>query len=316
MNFRTQIDIKKEHHQIDYDSNIMLIGSCFAKNIGNKFNHYKFQNNVNPLGILFHPKAIEKLITNAINCQKYKNDDIFLFNEKWHCFDSHSELSESSKKGLLQNLNTYIDNTNQRIQQASHLIITLGTAWVYRFIETDRIVANCHKIPQKKFLKELLSVDDISESLDAIISLVKSVNNNVEIIFTVSPIRHLKDGYSENSLSKAHLLSAIHRIIEPRNHSYYFPSFEIMMDDLRDYRFYKNDMLHLNKTAIDYIWGHFKNTWIDNKSFVLMDEIESILKSLSHKPFDEKSEKHQHFLLQLNKKIARLEERYPQIKFK
>ena len=204
---------------------------------------------------------------------------------------------------------------NQRIQQASHLIITLGTAWVYRFIETDHIVANCHKIPQKKFLKELLSVDDISESIDAIISLVKSVNNNVKIIFTVSPIRHLKDGYSENSLSKAHLLSAIHRIVEPRNQSYYFPSFEIMMDDLRDYRFYKNDMLHPNKTAINYIWEHFKSTWIDKKSFELMDEIESILKSLSHKPFDEKSEKHQQFLLQLNNKITSLKERYPEIQF-
>ena len=315
MNFRTQIPIKKAHHQIDYGAKIMLFGSCFTENISNELNHFKFQTTVNPFGILFHPKAIESLITNIINEKMYTEEDIFFQNDLWHCFEAHSELSDLSKELLLQKLNALIQMTNQQIQDATHIIITLGTAWVYRFIETDIIVANCHKIPQKKFLKELLTVDEVSESMDAIISLLKSINDEVEIVFTVSPVRHLKDGYTENALSKAHLLSSIHRIIEPRNRTHYFPSFEIMMDDLRDYRFYKKDMLHPNDTAVQYIWEQFKNTWIDEKSFDLMKDIDSIQKGLKHKPFHKNSVQHQQFLSELNKKIDYIEQKFPQIKF-
>ena len=193
MNFRTQIPIKnKSNNRIDHKSKILLFGSCFSENIGEKFNYFKFQNTTNPFGILFHPKAIETLITNAINEKVYTDKDIFFHNERWHSFDVHSELSNSSKEDLLGNLNSKITGTNKQLQESTHIIITLGTSWVYRFIETDTIVANCHKIPQKKFLKELLSVEEIVESLEAIINLMKSINPKVEVIFTVSPVRHLK----------------------------------------------------------------------------------------------------------------------------
>ncbi len=306
MTFRTQIPLKKAHNQIDYQSKVLLFGSCFSENIGNKLNYFKFQNSSNPFRILFHVKAIENLITNAINQKEYTEEDILFHNERWHCFDAHSGLSDTSKNTLLQNLNSAIKSTHQQINDASHLIITLGTAWVYRFIETDAIVANCHKVPQKKFLKEILPVDEIAESLEAIISLIKNVNPTIEIIFTVSPVRHLKDGFTENSLSKAHLLSAIYQIIEPRKHLHYFPSYEIMLDDLRDYRFYNSDMIHPNETAIEYIWEHFKNTWIDESSQNLMTEIDSIQKGLAHKPFNENSKQHQQFLENLQLKINAL----------
>ncbi len=316
MIFRTQIPLKKAQFQIDYNSKVLLIGSCFTKNIGDKLEYFKFQSSTNPFGILFHPKAIEKLIVDSVNKEVYTEDDLFFFNERWYCFDAHSDLSGDSKEKLLSNLNDTILYTFKNIQQATHLIITLGTAWVYRFIETDQIVANCHKVPQKKFLKELLSPEVISESLAAIVSLIKTLNRRVEIIFTVSPVRHLKDGFIENSLSKANLISGIHQIADPRNQTHYFPSYEIMIDDLRDYRFYKKDMLHPNETAVDYIWEIFKKTWIKENAFEWMQGVDSIQKGLAHRPINPTSEKHQKFLLDLKKKMELLSQKMPHIIFK
>ena len=311
MTFRTQIPIEnKSNNLLDHKSKVLLFGSCFTENIGAKLNYFKFHNSINPFGILFHPKAIEKLITNAINKKKNTEKDVFLHNERWHSFDAHSALSSSSKDELITTLNSGINSTHQFINSSTHIIITLGTSWIYRFIENDSIVANCHKIPQKKFLKQLLSVDEIIGSLEAIVSLIKSVNPKTEIIFTVSPVRHLKDGFIENMHSKAHLLSAIHQVIEPRNQTHYFPSYEIMMDELRDYRFYKNDMIHPNETAINYIWQQFKNTWIDEKSIDLMTQIDTIQKGLSHRPFNENSTQHQQFVGDLQLKINKLQTQY------
>ena len=310
MNFRTNIQLQKERNQIDYNSKLLLIGSCFSENIYKKLDYFKFNTFSNPFGILFNPKAIEKLITNAINLNVYTEKDVFQLNERWHCFDAHSDLSATNKDELVRNLNTSITNTNKFINEASHIVITLGTAWVYRFIKTDNYVGNCHKIPQKKFLKELLSVNEILDSLENICTLINEINPQVNIIFTVSPVRHLKDGFTENSLSKSHLLSAIHQIIDKRKQKYYFPSYEIMMDDLRDYRFYNNDMLHPNETAINYIWEQFQNVWINEKSGSLMKEIDTIQKGLAHKPFNPNSEQHQQFLAHLNQKIDQLKTTY------
>jgi len=260
--FQTKIILDKQvNDQIDYSSNILLLGSCFAENIGEKLEYFKFQNTVNPFGILFHPKAIENCLANAINAKVYSEEDLFMHNERWHCFEAHSKLSNSNKESLVSDLNKEVRQSHHLISTASHIIITLGTSWVYRFIETDTIVANCHKVPQKEFLKELLSVDEVVQSLEAIIALIKLENPRVSIIFTVSPIRHAKDGFVENNLSKSHLISGIHHIINKREKVFYFPSYEIMMDELRDYRFYKDDMLHPSSMAISHIWEGFKTTY-------------------------------------------------------
>tara|TARA_R110001583_G_scaffold112186_1_gene261470 strand:+ start:12520 stop:13464 length:945 start_codon:yes stop_codon:yes gene_type:complete len=314
MKFRTNITLQKEHNQIDYNSKLMLIGSCFSENISKKLNYFKFNTFSNPFGILFNPIAIEKLITNAINLKEYTAKDIFQLNERWHCFDAHSDLSAISKNELLENLNSEIKATHKKLKEASHLIITLGTSWVYRFIESDSIVGNCHKIPQKKFSKELLSVKKIITSLENCIALIKSINPTINITFTVSPVRHLKDGFVENSQSKAHLLSAIHQVTTNRNNIYYFPSYEIMLDDLREYRFYNSDMIHPNETAINYIWEQFKQVWISENSIAIMNEVETIQKGLAHKPFNPNSEQHQKFIVSLNRKIQDLENNYT-IKF-
>ncbi|WP_439131408.1 GSCFA domain-containing protein [Polaribacter sp.] len=316
MKFQTNISIQKEtRNQIDYNSKVLLLGSCFSENIGTKFNYYKFQSQQNPFGILFHPKAIENLIINSINEKIYSEDNLIYQNERWHCFDAHSSLSSHDKEQLLENLNLAVSKTHIDIKEASHIIITLGTSWIYRFIESDEIVANCHKIPQKKFLKELLTVDEITESLEAIISLLKSINNHINIIFTVSPVRHLKDGFIENTLSKSHLIAGIHSVVDKRNNTHYFPSYEIMMDELRDYRFYAEDMIHPNTTAINYIWERFVYSWFSETTLPTLKEIETIQKGMMHRPFNEKSEKHQLFLKNLSEKKERITAKYPFIKF-
>lgn len=319
MNLQTKIPLQpQQHNQIDYNSSILLLGSCFVENIGNKLDYFKFKKLQNPLGILFQPLAIERLITNAINEKDYTEDDIFFNNEQWHCYDAHSKLSATSKEDLLNNLNEQIKLTHQQISKSTHIVITLGTAWVYRHIETDSIVANCHKVPQKKFLKELLSVNEITESLQSITALIRSVNKEASVLFTVSPVRHLKDGFVENTQSKAHLISAIHSVLSPRAQSrglYYFLSYEIMMDELRDYRFYAEDMIHPNQTAINYIWEKFQEVWISKEASKTMDDVDVVQKGLQHRPFNSKSEAHQKFLESLEEKIALLQKKHSDIVF-
>ena len=316
MELQTRLQLKPQrYHQIDYHSKIALFGSCFSEHIAEKFDYYKFQKFDNPFGILFHPLAIENLLVNAINNKQYSEDDIFFLNEQWHCFEAHSKLSNISKEDLLNELNTQIKATHKFLNEASHIIITLGTAWVYKRIETDQFVANCHKVPQKKFQKELLSVDTVAESLDAIVSLIKTLNLEVSIIFTVSPVRHIKDGFVENTQSKSHLIAAIHQIVEPRQHLYYFPSYEIMLDELRDYRFYKEDMLHPNAQAIQYIWEQFHKVWISELANQTLHDVAYIQKGLSHRPFNSESEAHQLFLQKLREKQVQLQSLFHHIQF-
>ena len=316
MQFRTQIPFeRKKYNQIDYNAEILMFGSCFTENIGAKLNHFKFPTTVNPFGILFHPRAIENLVLNAINEYIYTEENIFFHNELWHCYEAHSSLSSRSKEMLLQRLNRSIHLTNKLIHKSTHIIITLGTAWVYRLIEKDTIVANCHKIPQKKFLKELLTVDEITESLRSIMALIRSVNKNTSILFTISPVRHLKDGFVENQQSKSHLIAAVHQVIESKNNISYFPSYEIMMDELRDYRFYNEDMVHPNPTAIEYIWRKFSSVWMSDPTIQIMEVVNSIQKNLNHKPFNSDCKQHQEFLKNTVAKIKELQLKFPKINF-
>lgn len=322
LKLQTKIPLQKQSENlIDYNSSVLFLGSCFSENIGDKLNYFKFSNQQNPFGILFHPKAIETLIFNAVNKKKYVKHDVFFHNEQWHCFDAHSKLSNSFKIRLLSNLNTQIELTNTYIKKATHIIITLGTAWVYQFCETSHLVSNCHKIPQNQFSKALLTVEDILKTLINIEETISAINPKANLIFTVSPIRHIKDGFIQNMQSKAHLITAIHEFLSNKKvsivnlNSFYFPSYELMMDELRDYRFYKADMLHPNNTAIHYIWECFKTVWIDNKALKIMDEVDTVQKGLRHKPFNVNSEAHQKFIQKLEVKINNLKSQYPHFTF-
>ena len=317
MILQTKVTLQKEaKNPISYASKIVLLGSCFSENIGDQLNYFKFQTVQNPFGILFHPKAIKELVANAIHEKTYTETDLVFQNERWHCFDAHSKLSAPEKKDVLSQLNKAITSTNTALKEATHLVITLGTSWVYRDTATHKIVANCHKIPQKKFSKELLSVQEITETLSEIITLIQSVNASINIIFTVSPVRHLKDGFVENTQSKSHLIAGIQTLFgNSKSNLHYFPSYEIMMDELRDYRFYSEDLIHPNTTAIRYIWERFTTTWVDEKAAEMMQEINTVQKGLSHRPFDVNSVQHQKFLTNLSSKIAKIATEFPLIKF-
>ena len=217
-------------------------------------------------------------------------------------------------------MNAIINTTRLQLQKASHIIITFGTAWVYRFLETNTVVANCHKIPQKQFSKTLLSVQEVCDALKNTVQSIKTLNPEASIIFTVSPVRHLKDGFIENTQSKAHLISAIHQLLnsnpsEEINNEFYFPSYELMMDELRDYRFYNEDMVHPNPLAIQYIWERFSAVWIADAALKTMETVDGIQKGLQHKPFNEASEAHQKFLQNLEKKISVLIAEFPHVIF-
>lgn len=314
MKLQTQIPLIKAENQLDYKTQILLLGSCFSNNIGQKLNYFKFQSVQNPFGILFHTKAIENLISKSISKNKYTESDVFYLNGRWHCFDAHSDLSDISEVGLLNSLNQGLTRTHQQICHATHIVITLGTAWVYRHLEQDKIVTNCHKIPQYEFKKELLSVGDIIESLNKIINQLQAVNDGAQLIFTISPVRHLKDGFVENQKSKAHLVTALHALVDG-GHAAYFPAYEIMMDELRDYRFYTGDMIHPNQVAIDYIWGKFKEVWISENAYSTMEEVAVVQKGVQHKPFNVESDGHRQFLKSLEEKIAYLKQDYPHMIF-
>lgn len=315
MQFLTQISIPKSANPIDYNSKIMSLGSCFAVNMAEKLDYFKFQNTCNPFGILFHPLAIEKLVDIAVSGKQFTAEDLFFHNERWHSFDLHSDWSNFNKEELIDDLNGIVRATQQKISQATHVIITYGTSWVYRNLTSNTVVANCHKVPQKQFLKELLSVETIENSIKNTIDLIRKANPNASIVFTVSPVRHLKDGFVENQLSKAHLIAALHSSNFQLPTSSYFPSYEIMMDELRDYRFYAEDMIHPNSIAIDYIWERFSETFIAEESHSIMKEVETIQKGLQHRPFNPNSESHQQFLSKLQDKMAKLVSQYSFMKF-
>ncbi|WP_372918288.1 GSCFA domain-containing protein [Salegentibacter sp.] len=311
MEFRTRIPIKEEQPKIDYDSRVFLTGSCFVENIGAKLEYFKLRQLQNPFGILFHPKAIETFLGRVLSGYHYSEKDIFFHNERWHCFEAHSALSNPDKEGILENLNQRLEETRKFLKEASHVVITLGTAWNYTFLESGNPVANCHKIPQREFKKELSSGEAITGNLEKISAQLESINSHSKPIFTISPIRHLRDGFVENQHSKSNLISAVHSV----GKGTYFPSYEIMMDELRDYRFYAEDMLHPSPVAIDYIWKRFTETWFTEEAILTLAEVENIQKALAHRPFNENSDAHRSFLKKLEIRKSNLQKRYSHIRF-
>ena len=316
MNFTTKVPIEKYPNPIDYNSKIISLGSCFAENIGEKFDYFKFQNSVNPFGIIFNSVSIEKLIHRIVNKIEFTENDIFFHNDLWHCYEVHSELSNANKEDFLVILNRVLLENFNAFSNATHIIITYGTSWVYRNKTSNEVVANCHKVPQNQFEKEILSVETIEKSIQNTISLIQKINPNCNFIFTISPVRHIKDGFVENQRSKAHLLTALHSSLFHLPTSNYFPSYEIMMDELRDYRFYANDMLHPSQSAIDYIWIKFFENYVSETEFNLMNQVCEIQRALKHRPFNPDSESHLKFLSNLNLKISKIQEVLPSIKFR
>ena len=315
MKLQTTIPLKPSGNSIDYHSCLFLVGSCFVENIGAKLAYYKFRTMINPFGILFHPEAIARFLEFAVSGKQLSEADLEELQGRFVSFDAHSALSASSAAETTQLLNEALVETKHQLAEASHIVITLGTSWGYRHLEQDKIVANCHKIPQKAFQKELTSVDAIAATTRRMLSAIAKVNSQVQVIFTVSPVRHTKDGFVENQRSKAHLLAGMHQVLDDSQHMAYFPSYELMMDELRDYRFYDRDLIHPNALAVDYIWERFSSVYFSEETQKTMQKVQEVQQGLGHKAFNPDSEAHQKFLKNLEAKKRALQADFPHFQF-
>lgn len=313
MLFRTEIFPEKPEFNIEHHEKIFTIGSCFAQNIANKFEHFKFNIVSNPFGVLFNPISILNSIKILADNKLFSEEDLFFDQSEYHSFYHHSDFSHHDKKQCLDNINHSISINSNFLKNADLITITFGTSFIYRHNEKNIIVSNCHKIPQSEFTSKRLSLVEIINTIKEIKSTIRKSNENAKIIFTVSPIRHWKDGAIENQLSKASLLLAINNQIN--GNEVYFPSYEILMDDLRDYRFYEEDLLHPNKIAIDYIWEKFSSTFFTKECFKIMDEINKITQAYNHRPRNTNSTAHQQFLLKTIFNIEKIKNLYPYIDF-
>ncbi|NBT87325.1 MAG: GSCFA domain-containing protein [Flavobacteriaceae bacterium] len=319
MNFFTQIEPAPSGVLLNTDSRITALGSCFAQVIGQRLTYYKWPVVLNPLGVLFHPLALQDLVRRALLLDEFKENDLFKHEGRYHILALHGQYSSQDSKSLLIQANSDLKILRDGLTKATHVLITLGTAWAYQKSDNEVIVGNCHKLPGSFFNKKLLSVAEIQQGVAQIIELMAKYNAEAQLIFSVSPVRHTKDGMVQNSLGKAHLIAGLHGALNQGNNTpivpKYFPAYELMMDQLRDYRFYKSDLIHPNDQGEEVVWEFFKDHWINPELEALLRQIKSIQQGLAHRPIHSDSTEHHNFVMQLKKRIENLERQYPHLKF-
>jgi hypothetical protein len=314
-NFRTTFKIPSFPFKLSHQDQILSIGSCFAENIGSKLEENKFQILLNPFGILYNPSSVTQTLERIFNNEKITGKDILQHNDLWHSRLHHTRFSQADKSTFLEDINANLKEANTFLQTTNCLLITLGTAFVWEEKETGIIVANCHKRPQKLFTRRRLSISEIKENLLTVLRKIKKQNIDLQVIMTVSPVRHTNDGFIENQRSKAALILAIDELCQAENFIHYFPAYELIQDDLRDYRFYASDMLHPNEVAVDYVWEHFKDTLFTAQTEGIFREIEKLKAASAHRPFQIASSAHQAFLQTNLQKIEGLEKRFSFLNF-
>ena len=305
MKFRTEVQIPVSDTALEIDHRVFSIGSCFASEISDLLKTGQIQTLNNPFGTIFNPFSINQAVKRLYHSEFYAEDDLIKFNEEVISLDHHSKFNSRFVHQTLEKINAEIELGNRFLQETNWVIITYGTSFVYEFLPKKKLVANCHKIPGKYFEKRLLTHLEITDSVYETVTLLKDIcKENVQILFTVSPVRHTKDGMVENNLSKAKLIAAIHEILPQFENCHYLPVYEILMDDLRDYRFYKEDLIHPSRQAVQYIWEKFGSAYFSDETMDFVEENFKIAKALEHKSADEKSPKHQEFLSTIEKRIA------------
>jgi hypothetical protein len=317
MQFRTEIIPGPSSLRIRYEDPVLLTGSCFTENVGQRLKESLFQTVINPFGVVYNPLSVQRSLEIILGEKKYSSKDLEFYNDHWYSWDHHSSFSGSNQDQVLQNINFQVKQASDFLKKASYVFISFGTAWVYRLKKTGNIVCNCHKVPAREFEREMLTVGLISTAYQSVIKDLLDFNPGLKIIFTVSPVRHWKDGAHGNQLSKSVLHLAINQIIEDhRGLCEYFPSYEILLDDLRDYRFYADDLLHPNKQAIDYIWKKFSERYFDDMTKQYMKEIEGIVKASNHRLVNPGSDSSKQFLQKQFEKIEILKNQLPFLNWK
>ena len=305
MKFRTEVEIPNSSKKIDIEDQIFSIGSCFSTEMTDLLKDGQLQTFNNPFGTLFNPFSINHAVSKLHNAEFYEEGDLISFNEEVISLDHHTSFNTRFVHQTLDKINSQIEAGNQFLRKTSWIIITYGTSHIYEFLPKNKLVSNCHKIPAKYFEKRLLTHLELTDSIyETVVNLTDIAKDDVQIVFTVSPVRHTKDGMVENNLSKAKLIIAIHEILPQFENCHYLPAYEILMDDLRDYRFYKEDLIHPNNQAINYIWEKFGNAYFSDETMDFIEENLKIARSLDHKSSDDKDPKYQEFLGKLKERIS------------
>lgn len=321
LKFRYEFDIKKLPEPVTHKHKLLLIGSCFTENIGAKFDKYKFTTLQNPSGILFNPVSVAETLTACIEGPKFSQSDLFFYNEAWHSWAHHSRFSGTTAEEALQKINDSVQAAHLFLKTADYVFVTLGSAWIYSLTEKamnakhGSVAANNHKAPADWFHRRLLTTEEVLRVLDNVIHRIFLFNPKAKTIFTISPVRHLREGVVENNRSKAVLIGAVHQLVDKFERLYYFPAYELVIDDLRDYRFYAEDLVHPNYFATQYVWEKLVDACLDEKTKALMQEIHSINLAFQHKAFNPFSAQHKNFLAANYQKTVQLQQEHPYLNF-
>ena len=292
-----------------------MMGACFAEYMGSKCSYYKFHVDVIPCGIIYNPLSVANVFRLIVEGKQFEKSDLRQVGGKWVSLYHHGAFSSTDPDECLRRINDRLTKATGELRTLDLLVITWGTAWVYRYTRENIVVSNCHKIPSQEFERSRLSVEDIVKEYLVLIGRLREINPGLRILFTVSPIRHWKDGAHGNQLSKATLLLAIDRLREDLQHVYYFPAYEIVLEELRDYRFYSDDMLHMSGFTVDYIWERFLYSFISPEVLGLMNQIGRVNKGVAHRPFDPQSEEYHRLVKKMLAEIAMISRSYPMIDF-
>ena len=283
MELRTTFYIDPSETRISYRTPVMFIGSCFAMAVGSRLQAGNMPVMINPSGTIYNPVSVFNTINSIISPAAHEPGGLYRYGSRWVSFDHHTDFSSEDPQKVIEKISIREDEARKFISDARFLFITFGTARVFRWKESGRIVSNCHKIPASHFSHELLTPDEIVSLWNGLLDRLKSDFPELKVVFTISPVRHWKDGAHGNQVSKSVLFLAVERLLDHSSAPGYFPAYELVMDDLRDYRYYGTDMLHLSETAADYIWEAFIRCYFDDSSGMLWKEVAGISKAVSHR---------------------------------
>ncbi|MFZ4456638.1 MAG: GSCFA domain-containing protein [Bacteroidales bacterium] len=311
MQLQTPVALPFASSPIGYEDKILLMGSCFAENIGAKLVANKFRTDVNPFGVLYNPLSLKSALNDLLQDRIFTADDLFEHQGIYRSFSHHSSFSSDKKETTLHEINERAKQSSAWLKSCTQLIVTFGTASTYYLKENEIVVSNCHKLPESQFIRKRVDVEIVVSEWCSLINNLKCSNPDLKILFTVSPIRHWRDGAHENQLNKATLLLAIDKLVAEFDFCSYFAAYELVMDELRDYRFYAEDMIHPSDQAVDYIWECFCESQISEESRLIMKEWIDLQKALFHRPFHPQTETHKRFLEQNLTKLEQLSKKSP-----
>jgi hypothetical protein len=315
MQLFTKVNIPKFSKSIDFETVNVFLGSCFSDNIGNWLHDIKFNSISNPFGTMYNPLSVSRCVEHIIHCTVFEEKDLCERKLQYFSYDFHGSFADKNKKSVLNKMNEAVKIAHEKLKIADYLFITFGTAWVFELMSTGNVVANCHKMPSNTFSRRKLEVEEIVNVWDKLQNLLFERFPKLNIVYTVSPIRHLKDGAIENTRSKATLFVALEKLLKNNIRVHYFPAYEIVQDELRDYRFYAKDMVHLSEIAIDYIRKEFSDAFFDISTFEIIKQIEDIVAASKHKPLHPESIEYSQFCNKMLAKIKSIELSYPNLDF-